>query len=296
MYEELLKIPTSVEYASEFRYKNPPIGKDTLVIAVSQSGETADTLAAVKEAKIKGAYTLAIVNVRESSIAKSADVFLHTKAGFEIAVATTKGYTTQLCMCYLLGIYLGLKLGKIGKMQSYELLKELKSIPPKMEEILSDTEQIKRIAQTIKEEKSVFFIGRNMDFAVALEASLKLKEISYIHSESYPSGELKHGTISLIEKGTVVFALSCYEKTLEKQFSNIKEVLARGGRVISCLSGEISPSFKGIGECFSVPKTNDFFTAALEVIPFQLLAFYVALFKDLDIDKPRNLAKSVTVE
>ncbi len=296
MFEELLGIPTTAEYASEFRYKSPYINKETLVIAVSQSGETADTLAALKEAKKRGAYTLAIVNVKESSIAKVADTVLHTKAGIEIAVATTKGYTTQLCMCYLLGIKLALSLDKIGKIQSYELLKELKGIPRKIEEILSNQTQIKAIAKVIKEEKSVFFIGRNMDYATAMEASLKLKEISYIHSESYPSGELKHGTISLIEEGTVVFALCCYERLLEKQFSNIKEVLARGGKVISCVSGEIPTAFKEIGECFSVPKTHPYFTCTLEVIPFQILSYYTALFKNLDIDKPRNLAKSVTVE
>lgn len=296
MFEELLGIPTTAEYASEFRYKSPSINKETLVIAVSQSGETADTLAALKEAKKRGAYTLAIVNVSTSAIAKAADTVLHTKAGIEIAVATTKGYTTQLCMCYLLGIKLALSLDKIGKIQSYELLKELKGIPVKIEEILSNQTKIEAIAKTVKGEKSVFFIGRNMDYASAMEASLKLKEISYIHSESYPSGELKHGTISLIEEGTVVFALCCHENLIEKQFSNIKEVLARGGKIISCVSGEIPIAFKEIGECFSVPKTHPYFTCALEVIPFQLLSYYTALFKNLDIDKPRNLAKSVTVE
>ena len=295
-YEEILRIPTEVELASEFRYKNPIINKNTLVIIISQSGETADTLAALKEAKEKGAHILSIVNVVGSSIAKASDDVLYTYAGPEIAVATTKGYTTQLTMLYLFGIYCA------GVLQSYdttklsELLNELNEIPNKIEEIFKQSKKIKELAFRFSNNDSVFFIGRNIDYAVALEGSLKLKEISYIHSEAYAAGELKHGTISLIEEDRLVVALCCYSALLDKQLSNIKEVITRGATVLATAFVGETEVERYADEILYLPKTSPFLLALLEVIPLQLFAYYVSLNKGLDIDKPRNLAKSVTVE
>jgi len=294
--EELLRIPVLADHASEFRYRNPVVDEKTLTVVISQSGETADTLAALKEAKRRGSYTLAIVNVPESTIAKAADEVLLTNAGPEIAVATTKGYTTQLCLLYLLAIKMASLLDTADKKYILSLIKELNLIPQKISKCLKLEADIAEKSRLITEAKSVFFIGRNIDYATSLEAGLKLKEISYIHSESYPSGELKHGTISLIEVGTPVFALCCYERLLEKQLSNIKEVTARGGKVICCVTENNPICDPELGINFAVPETDPLFTAVLEVIPFQLLAYYTALHKGLDIDKPRNLAKSVTVE
>lgn len=296
VFEELLRIPTVVDHASEFRYRNPIANESTLTIAISQSGETADTLAAVREAKKRGSFTLAIVNVAGSSIAKAADEVLLTNAGPEIAVATTKGYITQLCLLYLFALKSAALLNKSDSEEIKTLTSELELLPQKIDRILLEQNQIKELAKKLRNSKSVFFIGRNMDYAASLEASLKLKEITYIHSEAYPSGELKHGTISLIEEGTPVFALCCYSRLFEKQLSNIKEVTARGGVVTACVSDTVKLSGNEVSECIIIPQTHHLFTAALEVIPFQLLAYYTALYKGLDIDKPRNLAKSVTVE
>jgi len=295
-YEEILRIPTEVELASEFRYKNPIINKNTLVIIISQSGETADTLAALKEAKEKGAHILSIVNVVGSSIAKASDDVLYTYAGPEIAVATTKGYTTQLTMLYLFGIYCAFILQSFDATKLSELLNELNEIPNKVEEIFKQSEKIKELAFRFSNNDSVFFIGRNIDYAVALEGSLKLKEISYIHSEAYAAGELKHGTISLIEEDRLVVALCCYSALLDKQLSNVKEVITRGATVLAtAFIGETEVE-RYADEILYLPKTSPFLLALLEVIPLQLFAYYVSLNKGLDIDKPRNLAKSVTVE
>ncbi|MBO5021650.1 MAG: glutamine--fructose-6-phosphate transaminase (isomerizing) [Clostridia bacterium] len=294
--EELLRIPVNVDLASEFRYRNPVVDENTLTIAISQSGETADTLAAINEAKKRGSHTVAIVNVVGSSIAKVADDVLYTRAGPEIAVATTKGYSTQLIVLYLLGIWAAEKLGTAKSERLDELIYELNLIPQKIVKILDRKEEIKQLSLELKNPQSVFFIGRNIDYAVSLEASLKLKEISYIHSESYAAGELKHGTISLIEEDVPVVALCGCKEVFEKMLSNIKEVLSRGARVLACVSHDNIGLFDPKIRLFSIPETDPLLLASLEVIPFQLLAYYVALHRDCDIDKPRNLAKSVTVE
>ena len=294
--EELLRIPVNVDLASEFRYRNPVVDENTLTIAISQSGETADTLAAINEAKKRGSHTVAIVNVVGSSIAKVADDVLYTRAGPEIAVATTKGYSTQLIVLYLLGIWAAEKLGTAKSERLDELIYELNLIPQKIVKILDRKEEIKQLSLELKNPQSVFFIGRNIDYAVSLEASLKLKEISYIHSESYAAGELKHGTISLIEDDVPVVALCGCKEVFEKMLSNIKEVLSRGARVLACVSHDNIGLFDPKIRLFSIPETDPLLLASLEVIPFQLLAYYVALHRDCDIDKPRNLAKSVTVE
>ncbi len=296
LFEELLRIPTEVDLASEFRYRNPVIDATTLAIAISQSGETADTLAAINTAKQNGAYTLSIVNVVGSSIAKATDGVIYMHAGPEIAVATTKGYSTQLVILYLLACLMAEKRGRGTSEELNELLASLKDIPQKIAEILNNQTPVKSIADELGKPCSVFFIGRNTDYAVSLEASLKLKEISYINSQSYAAGELKHGTISLIEEGVPVIALCANENLKSKMLSNIKEVRARGARVFACVNeGDSSFESKEI-KSFSIPETHPLLTPLLEVIPFQLLAYFVAENLGCDIDKPRNLAKSVTVE
>lgn len=294
--EELLRKPVNVDLASEFRYRNPIVDEHTLTIVISQSGETADTLAALKEAKARGSHTLAIVNVVGSSIANAADDVLYTRAGPEIAVATTKGYSTQVCMLYLFAAFAA----DILKTASEETLKEIidsvLALPQKIEEVLRERGKIAQMAKHIKDDTSLFFIGRNIDYAVALEASLKLKEISYLHSEAYAAGELKHGTISLIEAGRTVVALGSYEELFEKLLSNIKEVRARGAYVIGCAVEGHTDMETECAEVIYIPKTHKLLKASVEVVPFQIYAYYVALYKGCDIDKPRNLAKSVTVE
>ena len=294
--EELLRIPTNVDYASEFRYRNPIINNKTLTVIISQSGETADTLAALKEAKRLGSHTLAIVNVVGSSIAKAADDVIYTWAGPEIAVATTKGYSTQLSVFYMLAIWAArqLKSADIGRIE--RLFDELIRLPELIERVILNEPKIKEMAKQCGDPKSLFFIGRNIDYAVSLEASLKLKEISYIHSEAYAAGELKHGTISLIEEGRTVVALACYEQLFEKLLSNIKEVKARGANVIACAVEGHTEVASEASQVIYIPRTDPLLLASLEVIPFQIYAYYVALYKGCDIDKPRNLAKSVTVE
>lgn len=294
--EECLRIPVDVDIASEFRYRNPIVNKNTLTIVISQSGETADTLAAALQAKKQSSYILAIVNVVASSIAKAADGVIYTYAGPEIAVATTKGYSTQLVQLYLLALMFAKKLKTMSDERISEALESLKKLPEAIETALAEAENIKKLAQSAKDSKSVFFIGRNLDYAVALEGSLKLKEISYIHSEAYPAGELKHGTIALIEEKTQVIALCGYERLAEKMLSNIKEVRARGANVTACIQDENSPIKNEVQSVIITPKTDPLFIASTEVIPFQLYAYYTALVKGCDIDKPRNLAKSVTVE
>ncbi len=294
VFEELLGVSCEVDLASEFRYRNPVLSQNTLTIAISQSGETADTIAAMKEAKRKGAHVLSVVNVEESTIAKLANSVIYTLAGPEIAVATTKGYSSQLVCIYLLAIFLGEKLGKIDENTKKELIHSLEKLPVKIDEIISSQEKIARIANDFKNEDNMFFIGRNIDYVVAMEASLKIKEISYIHSEAFASGELKHGTISLIEDGTPVIAISSIDDLREKLISNVKEVLARGAKVLLVTTEDYTQ--KETENVIVVPHTRSVFSASLSVIPLQIFAYYVALYNGCDIDKPRNLAKSVTVE
>lgn len=296
VFEELLRIPTNVDYASEFRYRNPIINNKTLTVIISQSGETADTLAALKEAKRLGSHTLAIVNVVGSSIAKAADDVIYTWAGPEIAVATTKGYSTQLSVLYMLAIWAARQLKSTDSECIERLFDEMTKLPELIERVIMNEPKIKEMAKQCGDPKSLFFIGRNIDYAVSLEASLKLKEISYIHSEAYAAGELKHGTISLIEEGRTVIALACYEQLFEKLLSNIKEVKARGANVIACAVEGHTEVASEASQVIYIPRTDPLLLASLEVVPFQIYAYYVALYKGCDIDKPRNLAKSVTVE
>lgn len=292
VFEELTGIVCETELASEFRYRNPILTEKTLVIAISQSGETADTIAAIKEAKLKKARVLSIVNTEGSTIARLSDDIIYTLAGPEIAVATTKGYTSQLLCIYLLAIFFGKTRKTIGIEKEEYLLCEIAKIPVKTEEIINGKEKIAKMAENYKNEKNVFFIGRNVDYASSLEASLKLKEISYIHSEAFAAGELKHGTISLIFEGTPVIAISSIEFLKDKLMSNIKEVEARGARVLIITNETVG----GIYDEILIPETDSLFSASLSVVPFQIFSYYVALYNDCDVDKPRNLAKSVTVE
>lgn len=294
--EELARIPVEVDVASEFRYRYPIVDEKTLVILISQSGETADTLEALRESKKKGARTLSIVNVVGSSIASESDDVLYTWAGPEIAVATTKAYSTQLTLIYLLAIRFALAHKTITDTIAYDLVDEIKHIPEKIEKIFESEEYIERLAERYTYLSDAYFIGRNTDYALALEASLKLKEISYIHSEAYAAGELKHGTISLIEQNTMVAALCCCERLVEKTISNAKEVMARGAQVL-CVTTEDNKQCEEVCDyVIYVPKTHPLFTPSLEVIPLQLLAYHTAKSKDCNIDQPRHLAKSVTVE
>ena len=294
--EELLRIPVEVDLASELRYRNPIINEHTLIIVISQSGETADTIAALKEAKSRGARVLSIVNVVGSTIAKMSDDVLYTWAGPEIAVATTKGYSTQLALLYLFGVYAAELIGNISKEQYTDMIAELQNLPEQIEKALVFNDNIKTLAQRYHKNQSVFFIGRNIDYAVSMEGSLKLKEISYIHSESYPAGELKHGTISLIDNDRLVIALACYERLFDKMMSNIKEVKARGAKVLATAIEGNTTILTEADDVIYIPRTNPLFLASVEVIPLQLFAYYVARDNGCDIDKPRNLAKSVTVE
>ncbi|MCQ2455335.1 MAG: glutamine--fructose-6-phosphate transaminase (isomerizing) [Clostridia bacterium] len=294
--EDMARIPCDVELASEFRYRNPIVDEKTLTIVISQSGETADTLAALNEAKRLGSHTISVVNVVGSSIAKASDDVIYTWAGPEIAVATTKGYSTQVAVMYLFAAWCAKALGTMKDSEIADFLQEVKSIPEKIEEVLLQKDKLKEMAKKQVNTSSLFFIGRNLDYAISLEASLKLKEISYIHSEAYAAGELKHGTISLIEDGVTVIALSCYKDLTDKTLSNIKEVKARGAFVITCTQNGDTDFEKESDEMIYIPKIDKRLIASLEVIPFQIYSYYVSYHKGLDIDKPRNLAKSVTVE
>ncbi len=294
--ERLTGIPTETDLASEFRYRYPLVSEKTLVIIISQSGETADSLAALREAKRQGARVLSVVNVVGSSIAAESDGVLYTWAGPEISVATTKGYSTQLVMLYLIALHIAAELKCIDETALRSLLGALMKLPGQTEELLKATEQIAAIAKEYAKLEHAFFIGRGLDGAVALEASLKLKEISYIHAEAYAAGELKHGTISLIEEGTPVIALACCERLFEKMMSNIREVKARGAQVL-LVTAEGNPDVSDeVDAVLTVPKTHELFMPSLEIVPLQLLGYYTALYRGCDIDKPRNLAKSVTVE
>lgn len=295
--EWLLRIPVEVALASEFRYSEPIVTERTLAVVISQSGETIDTLAAMREAKRLGARILSIVNVVGSTIARESDDILYTWAGPEIAVATTKAYSTQLAVVYLLALDFAKKLGKLNEQEYETLVAELEQLPEKAQMILDHTEEIQYFASIYFNHNSIFFIGRNIDYAVGLEGSLKLKEISYIHSEAYAAGELKHGTISLIEDGTLVVALAGWNTLFEKLMSNVKEVKARGADVIGVATQTHAQKLSTqVDSALVIPDVHPMFLPSLEVIPMQLFAYYVALMRGCDIDKPRNLAKSVTVE
>ena len=295
--ERLLRKPVEVTLASEFRYCDPIVTDKTLALVISQSGETVDTLAAMREARRLGARVLSIVNVVGSTIARESDDVLYTWAGPEIAVATTKAFSTQLAVVYLIGLYCAEKLGTLPREEYDAILAELQAIPDKMEEILANRADIQYFASLYFNHPSIFFIGRNVDYAIGMEGSLKLKEISYIHSEAYAAGELKHGTISLIEPGTLVVALASYTKLFEKTMSNVVEVKSRGADVLGLtVASRAADMAKTVDHVIPVPDTHPVLLPVLDVVPMQLFAYYVALQRGCDIDKPRNLAKSVTVE
>lgn len=294
--EGLARIPVEVDLASEFRYRNPILNKNDLVVIISQSGETADSLAALREAKAQGIKTLGIVNVVGSSIAREADRVMYTWAGPEIAVATTKAYSAQLIAHYLLAIHFAQVKGQIPGAQVSEMITDLKAIPTQIEMLLANKEHVQRIANRYVGAKDVFFIGRGIDYSIGMEGSLKLKEISYIHSEAYAAGELKHGTISLIEEGTLVAALVTQKDLYKKTLSNIVEVRSRGAVVLAVTNEDNTEIEKNADYVIYIPQTNKYFTNSLAIIPLQLFAYYVSVGRGCDVDKPRNLAKSVTVE
>lgn len=294
--EDLVRIPVRVELASEFRYRRPLLTENTLVVIISQSGETADSLAALREAKEYGAKTLAIVNVVGSTIAREADHVFYTLAGPEIAVATTKAYSTQLMAVYTLAIAMAEARGTLTEEETGRLLGELELLPEKIEKLLENKERIQWFASKQVGAKDIFFIGRGIDYAISLEGSLKMKEISYIHSEAYAAGELKHGTISLIEPNTLVVGLLTQKTLYEKTLSNLLECKSRGAYLMALTSNGNFSIEDSADFVIYIPKTDPHFTASLAVIPLQLLGYYVSVAKGLDVDKPRNLAKSVTVE
>lgn len=294
--EDLAGIPVRVELASEFRYRKLSFSENALVVVISQSGETADSLAALREAKARGVKTLAIVNVVGSSIAREADSVFYTLAGPEIAVATTKAYCTQLIAGYLLATEFARVRGQLSDGEYKKLLGELQSLPEKMERVLEDKERIQWFAAKFSNARDIFFIGRGVDYAVSLEGSLKMKEISYIHSEAYAAGELKHGTISLVEEGTLVIGVLTQQRLYEKTLSNMTEVKSRGAYLMGLTTYGNYSIEDTVDFTVYIPRTDEHFAASLAVIPLQLMGYYVSVAKGLDVDKPRNLAKSVTVE
>lgn len=296
IFEGLARIPVEVDLASEFRYRNPILEEGTLMVVVSQSGETADSLAALRMAKEEGCKVLGIVNVVGSSIAREADNVMYTWAGPEIAVATTKAYSAQLVAFYLLAMKFAHVRGKLADSELEVMLDDLKRIPEQVEELLKNKDDIQKFANRYVASKDVFFIGRGIDYAISLEGSLKLKEISYIHSEAYAAGELKHGTISLIEDGTLVSAILTQEDLYKKTVSNIVEVKTRGAVIFAITNEGHNDIEKTADSVIYIPKTNQYFTNSLAIIPLQLFGYYVSVERGCDVDKPRNLAKSVTVE
>jgi len=295
--ERLLRRPVEVSLASEFRYSDPIVGPGDLVIVISQSGETLDSMAALREARKRGARILSIVNVVGSSIARESHDVLYTWAGPEIAVATTKAYSTQMVVLNLLGLYFGDVLGTVDLDTYTAMVRGIEALPAQMERLLADTEDIRAAAKELAGHDQIFFIGRNLDYALSLEGSLKLKEISYIHSEAYAAGELKHGTISLIEEGTPVIAAATYMPLFDKAMSNVVEVQARGAQVLALTTDAGAAQMHSrVERVLTVPETETMLLPQLGVVPLQLLAYYIALERGCDIDKPRNLAKSVTVE
>lgn len=296
VFEGMARIPVEVDLASEFRYRDPILTEGTLVIVISQSGETADSLAALREAKEKGCKVLGIVNVVGSSIAREADNVMYTWAGPEIAVATTKAYSCQLIALYLLAMKFAYVRDTITEDELGEMIEDLKKIPAQAEMLLNNKDRIQKFANRYLAAKSIFFIGRGIDYAISMEGSLKLKEVSYIHSEAYAAGELKHGTISLIEDGTLVTAILTQENLYKKMISNMEEVKTRGAFVMAVTNEGNTDVEKAADYVVYIPETNKFFTNSLAIIPLQLFGYYVAVGRGCDVDKPRNLAKSVTVE
>ena len=294
--EKFAKIPVITDIASEFRYRDPFIDDKTLLILVSQSGETADTLASLRYAKERGARILSVTNVVGSSIARESDDVFYTWAGPEISVASTKAYTTQLVSFYMIALDFAIKKGTITKEYYNEMIEKLKEMPLKVEEALKQEDHIKEIAKTLKEKHSAFYLGRGLDYNIAMEGALKIKEISYIHAEAFAAGELKHGTIALIEKGTPVIAIASQEALFEKMVSNMEEVRARGAYVIAIAQEKNKEVEKAADEVIYIPNVEDVLSSILTVLPLQLLSYYVAVERGCDVDKPRNLAKSVTVE
>lgn len=294
--ENIARVPVEVDLASEFRYRNPIIDENALVIVISQSGETADSLAAMADMRVKGVKVLGIVNVVGSSIARDADYVMYTWAGPEIAVATTKAYSAQLMALYLFAMKLGRTKGELSDADYKEMIEDMKLLPQQVEFLLSNQRKIQKFANRYIAAKSIFFIGRGIDYAISLEGSLKLKEISYIHSEAYAAGELKHGTISLIEDGTLVVCVATQEHLYQKTVSNMVEVKARGAFVLAVTDEGNYEMETSADYVIYIPKTNRYFTNTLAIIPLQLFGYYVAVGKGCDVDKPRNLAKSVTVE
>ncbi len=294
--QKIAKLDSATDIASEFRYSDPFVDEKTMVIFVSQSGETSDTLAALKEAKAKGALTIAVTNVVGSTISREAHKTIYTMAGPEIAVASTKAYTTQVTIFYLLALYMAELRKVISKEKYEEYLSEIKNMPEKIQNILDNCEKIKTAAEYFKDRTNGFFIGRGLDYKVAVEGSLKIKEVSYVHTEAFASGELKHGTIALIEEGTPVVVIATQKNLIDKSVSNIKEVKARGAYIIT-VGFEDEENLKNVSDNFiGIPECNDMFSGFLSIVPLQLLAYYTSDAKGIDVDKPRNLAKSVTVE
>ena len=293
-FEELTSIPVEVDIASEFRYRNPLVNEKSLVIFISQSGETADTIAALKLSKSKGAKTLAISNVIGSSITREADYTIYTHAGPEIAVASTKAYTSQVVLLNILAIHFAELLGTYDANKLNDFKNEIMELPSKIEEVLKIADMVKQLAKKVYTEKDMYFLGRGVDYTVALEASLKLKEISYIHSDAYAAGELKHGPIALIENGITVIGIMTDEELVEKSVSNVQEVITRGAKTFIVTNCEINGN--NFDSVLKIPKTNKLFSPIISVVPLQLFAYYISKEKGLDVDKPRNLAKSVTVE
>ena len=295
--EKLARIPVEVDIASEFRYRNPILGKNQLFIVISQSGETADTIAAMREARSKGLKVVAITNVKGSTVSREADAVIYTQAGMEIAVASTKAYITQLLALYMVSMEIARLRGMLPMEEYTRLLEELKAIPEKAKQVIERKDGIQKLASQRFMEEHAFFIGRGLDYYLAMEGSLKLKEVSYVHSEAYAAGELKHGTIALIEENTLVVALVTQKALLDKTVSNIKEVKARGAYVYAVVQEQYADAIREqVDAMFILPNVEDLFATMLTVIPTQMLGYYAAVMKGCDVDKPRNLAKSVTVE
>ena len=294
--EKFAKIPVIADIASEFRYCDPFVDENTLIIIVSQSGETADTLAALRDAKAKGARVLSITNVVGSSIARESDDIFYTWAGPEIAVASTKAYTTQLMAFYMIALNLAMTKGTITEEEYFKMIDILKEMPSKVEKVLECDKLVEEIAAEIKDKNDIFYLGRGLDYALAMEGSLKIKEISYMHAEAFAAGELKHGTIALIEEGTPVIAIATQEALFEKMVSNMQEVKARGAKVIAIVEEHNEEVEKSADRVIYIPEVEDMFASITSVVPMQLLSYHVAKMRGCDIDKPRNLAKSVTVE
>ncbi len=294
--EKLVNIPVITDIASEFRYSDPFVDENSLVILVSQSGETADTLAVLRDSKAKGARILSITNVVGSSIARESDDVFYTWAGPEVAVASTKAYTTQITSLYMIALDFAIKKGTITRESYDSMISKMKEIPSKIQEILDNEEYIKDVAKTVVSSDHAFYLGRGIDYSLAMEGSLKLKEISYIHAEAFAAGELKHGTIALIEKGTPVIAIATQEKLFEKMVSNMEEVRARGAYVVAIAQSHNKDVEKAADKIIYIPNSDDILSPILAVVPMQLLAYHISVLRGCDVDKPRNLAKSVTVE